>query len=304
MLTGIGENLNQMTSPLYGADAYIDKPFDFGELDQKIREALAARASQRGGIERPVVNGVSGPASAAPKKKSAPKKVKAAPPAKAAAPKKSRREKSEACSEGRAEENRSQKAGKKGRAEKGSSEGNRPRKNRQPKKLRQKKRPPKKRRRKSNRRTLKGYGFRLLPIAKPCNESFAAMPGDESKRFCESCNKHVHDISEGTEEDARALFAANRGHRVCVRFAKDSAGNVRFRSAVIAAAAISLAACGSPNATSSAVEDPSSIDRDMGDAIPDVDDVCPDDPTQADIDDGCPEIGPENALDAGADAGK
>jgi DNA-binding response OmpR family regulator len=87
MLTGIGENLNQMTSPLYGADAYIDKPFDFGELDQKIREALAARASQRGGIERPVVNGVSGPASAAPKKKSAPKKAKAAP-AKAAAPKK------------------------------------------------------------------------------------------------------------------------------------------------------------------------------------------------------------------------
>jgi DNA-binding response OmpR family regulator len=92
MLTGIGENLNQMTSPLYGADAYIDKPFDFGELDQKIREALAARASQRGGIERPVVNGVSGPASAAPKKKSAPKKAKAAAKAapKKAAPKKAK----------------------------------------------------------------------------------------------------------------------------------------------------------------------------------------------------------------------
>src|SRR5512140_3629772 len=28
MLTGIGENLNMMTSPLYGADAYIDKPFE------------------------------------------------------------------------------------------------------------------------------------------------------------------------------------------------------------------------------------------------------------------------------------
>lgn len=80
MLTGIGENLNQMTSPLYGADAYIDKPFDFGELDQKIREALAARASQRGAIERPMINGVSGPAAAAPKpatkKSSAPKAAK------------------------------------------------------------------------------------------------------------------------------------------------------------------------------------------------------------------------------------
>src|SRR5215467_4186818 len=44
MLTGIGENLNQMTSPLYGADAYIDKPFDFEELDAKLKEALSARA--------------------------------------------------------------------------------------------------------------------------------------------------------------------------------------------------------------------------------------------------------------------
>ena len=95
MLTGIGENLNQMTSPLYGADAYIDKPFDFGELDKKIREALAARASQREGVDRAPVNGVSGPASAAPKtkskstKKKTAKKAKAAP--KKAAPKKAAR---------------------------------------------------------------------------------------------------------------------------------------------------------------------------------------------------------------------
>src|SRR6202142_794582 len=46
MLTGIGENLNQMTSPLYGADAYIDKPFEFGELDKKVKAALSARAAR------------------------------------------------------------------------------------------------------------------------------------------------------------------------------------------------------------------------------------------------------------------
>jgi len=62
MLTGIGENLNQMTSPLYGADAYIDKPFEFGELDEKVKNALLARASQRDGVTRPTVNGVAGPA--------------------------------------------------------------------------------------------------------------------------------------------------------------------------------------------------------------------------------------------------
>jgi DNA-binding response OmpR family regulator len=43
MLTGIGENLNEMTSPLYGADAYVDKPFEFSVLDTKIQETLARR---------------------------------------------------------------------------------------------------------------------------------------------------------------------------------------------------------------------------------------------------------------------
>jgi CheY-like chemotaxis protein len=87
MLTGIGENLNEMTSPLYGADAYVDKPFEFGELDEKVKGALEARAAQREGVSRPSVNGVSGPAeSAGPKKKGgrlasmpAPKLAKAGP---------------------------------------------------------------------------------------------------------------------------------------------------------------------------------------------------------------------------------
>ncbi|MFO8072573.1 MAG: response regulator [Polyangia bacterium] len=43
MLTGIGESLNEITSPLYGADEYIDKPFDFTELLQKIRRLLGGR---------------------------------------------------------------------------------------------------------------------------------------------------------------------------------------------------------------------------------------------------------------------
>ena len=43
MLTGIGSNLNQMTSPLYGADAYLDKPFDFSELILQIKRLLASK---------------------------------------------------------------------------------------------------------------------------------------------------------------------------------------------------------------------------------------------------------------------
>ena len=40
MLTAIGEKINEMTSPLYGADEYIDKPFEFADLEAKIVSVL------------------------------------------------------------------------------------------------------------------------------------------------------------------------------------------------------------------------------------------------------------------------
>jgi DNA-binding response OmpR family regulator len=43
MLTAIGENINQLASPMYGADAVVDKPFDFAELRKKIESVFALR---------------------------------------------------------------------------------------------------------------------------------------------------------------------------------------------------------------------------------------------------------------------
>jgi DNA-binding response OmpR family regulator len=43
VLTAIGERMNEMTSPLYGADDYLDKPFEFAELEQKIEKTLDKR---------------------------------------------------------------------------------------------------------------------------------------------------------------------------------------------------------------------------------------------------------------------
>ncbi len=77
MLTGIGENLNQMTSPLYGADAYIDKPFEFDDFDDRIRDTLRQREKQRLGVVRPQINGTAGAAKAAPVASKKPAKAKA-----------------------------------------------------------------------------------------------------------------------------------------------------------------------------------------------------------------------------------
>jgi DNA-binding response OmpR family regulator len=92
MLTGIGESLNEATSPLFGADEYIDKPFDFEKLDEKILEILERRTAQREAVPRPIANtrpaspragnGVGGPAKPAPAKLSKASRVQKAKPAK------------------------------------------------------------------------------------------------------------------------------------------------------------------------------------------------------------------------------
>jgi DNA-binding response OmpR family regulator len=47
MLTAIGEKVNEMTSPLYGADDFVNKPFDFTELENKIAAVIDARRKKQ-----------------------------------------------------------------------------------------------------------------------------------------------------------------------------------------------------------------------------------------------------------------
>ncbi len=98
MLTGIGENLNDMTSPLFAADAWLNKPFEFTDLDAKIVETLAkyGKSLPVGGEHaadhpRAPAPAKTAPAKKAPAKKAAPAKApakKAAAPAKKAVAKK------------------------------------------------------------------------------------------------------------------------------------------------------------------------------------------------------------------------
>ncbi len=102
MLTGIGESLNDMTSPLFAADAWLDKPFSLDQLDAKVDAVrvklgladttpeAAAPAAKKAAAKKPAAKKAAAKKVAAKPaaKKAAAKKVAAKPAAKKAAAKK------------------------------------------------------------------------------------------------------------------------------------------------------------------------------------------------------------------------
>ena len=65
-----------------------------------------------------------------------------------------------------------------------------------------------------------------LIIAEPCDASWDAMDGDHQKRFCGSCTKNVHHLSEMTRREAERLLSSDDG--LCVRYSHDTGGRVKF----------------------------------------------------------------------------
>lgn len=81
-----------------------------------------------------------------------------------------------------------------------------------------------------------------LPILNPCSEDYAAMDGPAQRRFCDRCDKHVHDLSAMTEPEAKALLDGRApGQRLCVRYRCGTDGRIAFRPTVLEAAFVALA---------------------------------------------------------------
>ena len=64
-----------------------------------------------------------------------------------------------------------------------------------------------------------------LRIASPCPASWDAMRGDDRVRFCDSCSKHVYNVSGLTADAAVALVRESEGH-LCVRLYRRKDGTV------------------------------------------------------------------------------
>ena len=52
-------------------------------------------------------------------------------------------------------------------------------------------------------------------IQSPCHENWDDMTGDDARRYCGKCEKHVHNLSAMTEREARSVVARKN---VCVRY--------------------------------------------------------------------------------------
>lgn len=63
-----------------------------------------------------------------------------------------------------------------------------------------------------------------IRIASPCRANWDNMEGDDRKRYCALCRKHVYNITEMSRSEAEALVDGST--RVCLRLYRRSDGTV------------------------------------------------------------------------------
>src|SRR5262245_48935557 len=65
----------------------------------------------------------------------------------------------------------------------------------------------------------------VLKVQNPCPADWSEMSGDDRSRFCQHCQKPVHDLSQMTLSDAERLVCQAAGS-LCVRMHIDDAGKL------------------------------------------------------------------------------
>lgn len=63
-----------------------------------------------------------------------------------------------------------------------------------------------------------------LRVISPCHEDWEKMSGDDRKRFCSQCDRHVHNLSAMSRRQVETLAREATG-RLCVNYVPDSEGN-------------------------------------------------------------------------------
>ncbi len=79
-----------------------------------------------------------------------------------------------------------------------------------------------------------------------CPMDWDAMTGDDTRRHCGACNKHVTNLSNLTPTAARRFLERTAGSNVCVQVSHDPAGNVRFARAAVGVATMAALTVSNP----------------------------------------------------------
>jgi hypothetical protein len=94
-----------------------------------------------------------------------------------------------------------------------------------------------------------------VAIEAPCSEDWDRMRPEAGaqRRWCEQCERHVHDLSKMSERAARAFLRETAERDVCIAYVEDEAGELVFapqprivplaRLASAATISMMLAAC-------------------------------------------------------------
>jgi hypothetical protein len=70
--------------------------------------------------------------------------------------------------------------------------------------------------------------FESVTIPKACGAGWDAMAGEGGKRFCQSCQRVVHDVSSLTRREAATLLRGSASG-LCARISYDPQGRILFR---------------------------------------------------------------------------
>src|SRR5438874_9874921 len=66
----------------------------------------------------------------------------------------------------------------------------------------------------------------VISVKEPCPATWDSMIGDEKRRFCTHCNRHVHDLSALTTAEAADLICQS-AERLCIRYQPTPDGAIK-----------------------------------------------------------------------------
>jgi hypothetical protein len=64
-----------------------------------------------------------------------------------------------------------------------------------------------------------------IDVDQPCQAVWDQMQGDDVRRFCQHCQKHIYDLSAMTRDDAERLICEKAGN-LCAQFQRTPQGQI------------------------------------------------------------------------------